>query len=61
MPDIHGYGKGDQIVRLMIEVPKKLTAEQERLLRELAAMEKTSVTPQKRSLLGKIRDFFAEE
>ena len=61
MPDVHGYGKGDQLVRVVVEVPKKLSAEQDELLRKLAALEKTGVTPQKRSLLGKIKDFFSEE
>jgi molecular chaperone DnaJ len=61
MPDVHGYGKGDQLVRVVVEVPKKLSAEQEGLLRQLAALEKTGVTAQKRSLFGKIRDFFNEE
>jgi molecular chaperone DnaJ len=61
MPDVHGYGKGDQMVRAVIEVPKKLSGEQEELLRKLAELEKTGVTPQRRSLLGKIRDFFSEE
>ncbi|MGD0091780.1 MAG: molecular chaperone DnaJ [Planctomycetota bacterium] len=61
MPDVHGYSKGDQLVRVVIGVPKQLSPEQEELLRKLAALEKTGVTPQKRPLLGKIRDFFSEE
>lgn len=61
MPDVHGYGKGDQLVRVVVEVPKRLSGEQEELLRKLAALEKTSVTPHKRSLFGKIRDLFGEE
>ncbi|HEY3319407.1 MAG TPA: molecular chaperone DnaJ [Planctomycetota bacterium] len=61
MPDVHGYQKGDQYVRVVVEVPKKLSAEQEELLRKLAALEKTGITPQKRSLLNKIRDFFGED
>lgn len=61
MPDVHGYGKGDQLVRVVVEVPKKLSGEQEELLRSLANLEKTSVTPHKRSILAKIRDFFQEE
>src|SRR6185295_1132604 len=58
MPDVHGYGKGDQLVRVVVEVPKKLSGEQEELLRKLASLEKTSVTPQKRSIFNKIRDLF---
>ena len=61
MPDVHGYGKGDQLVRVVVEVPKKLSGEQEELLRKLASLEKTGVTPQRRSLLGKIRDLFSDE
>ena len=61
MPDVHGYGKGDQVVQVLVEVPKKLSEEQEELLRKLAELEKTGVTPQKRSILGKIRNFFSEE
>jgi molecular chaperone DnaJ len=61
MPDVRGYGKGDQLVRVVVEVPKKLSAEQEELLRKLAGLEKSSVTPHKRSIFSKIRDFFVEE
>jgi molecular chaperone DnaJ len=61
MPDVHGYSKGDQLVRVVVEVPKKLNSEQEELLRKLAALEKTSITAQKRSIFGKIKDLFSEE
>jgi molecular chaperone DnaJ len=61
MPDVRGYGKGDQLVRVVVEVPKKLSAEQEELLRKLALLDKASVTPHKRSIFSKIRDFFSEE
>jgi molecular chaperone DnaJ len=37
MPDLHGYSRGDQLVRVMIEVPTNLTAEQRRILEEYAA------------------------
>jgi molecular chaperone DnaJ len=49
------------LVRVVVEVPKKLSGEQEELLRKLAALDKTTVTPHKRSFLSKIRDFFYEE
>ena len=61
MPDVRGYGKGDQLVRVVVEVPKKLSTEQEELLRNLAKLEKTTVTPHKRSFFSKIRDFFVED
>ena len=49
---------GDLLVQVFIEVPKKLSSEQERLLRELADIEHESVLPHRRSFLDKIRNFF---
>jgi len=37
IPDLHGYGRGDQHVRLVIVTPKKLTEDQKELLRKYAA------------------------
>jgi molecular chaperone DnaJ len=36
MPRFRGYGKGDLLVRVAIEVPEKLTSRQRELLEELA-------------------------
>ncbi len=36
MPDVHGGQRGDQYVKVMIEVPTRLTTEQRRLLEEYA-------------------------
>ncbi len=36
MPDLHGYDRGDQLVRIMIEVPTSLTNEQRSILEEYA-------------------------
>ena len=36
MPDLHGGSPGDQYVRVMLEVPTRLTTEQKRLLEEYA-------------------------
>ncbi len=49
---------GDLLVQVFIEVPKKLSSEQERLLRELADIEHESVLPHRRSFLDKLRNFF---
>lgn len=39
IPHMHGYGQGDQHVRVIVKTPAKLTSDQKRLLEEL---EKTS-------------------
>lgn len=61
MPDPHGGAKGDLLVQVFIEVPKQLDAEQEQLLRQLAEREHAEVTPQRRSFLDKLRDYFAPQ
>lgn len=49
---------GDMLVQVFIEVPKKVSPEQERLLRELAAVEHESVLPHRTTFLEKLRNFF---
>ncbi|MCU0958872.1 MAG: molecular chaperone DnaJ [Pirellulaceae bacterium] len=59
MPDPHGGARGDLLVQTFIEVPKKLHPAQESLLRQLAELERAEVTPQRRSFLDKLRDYFS--
>ena len=51
-------GRGDLIVQVFIEVPKKLTAEHERILRELAEVENANVSPARKNFFSKLRDYF---
>ena len=37
VPHVVGHGRGDHYIRFSVEIPKKLTAKQEKLLREVAA------------------------
>ncbi|HEU5118220.1 MAG TPA: molecular chaperone DnaJ [Isosphaeraceae bacterium] len=61
MPDINGRGRGDELVEVVIETPRKLTARQEELLRELADLEHEEVSPRRKSFFEKLRDYFTEE
>jgi molecular chaperone DnaJ len=61
MPETRGGRKGDLLVQTYIEVPKKLTARQSELLRELAELEHVDVTPQRKSFLDKLKEYFAPE
>ncbi|MGB0598646.1 MAG: molecular chaperone DnaJ [Rubripirellula sp.] len=56
--DHRGGAAGDLLVQVFIEVPKKLTDEQERLLRELADLDHESVLPHRTTFLEKLRNFF---
>ena len=52
---------GDLHVQTYIEVPKKLTARQEKLLRELAELEQTEVSPHRKSFLERLREYFTPD
>jgi molecular chaperone DnaJ len=61
LADPHGGRVGDLLVQTYIETPKKLTRRQEELLRELAELERTNVSPHRKTFMEKIRDYFAPE
>ncbi len=61
MPSLRGRGKGDLFVRVSIEVPKKLAAGQEELLRQMAEMEQKNVSPRRKSFLDRLKDLFAPD
>ncbi len=61
MPDPRHRGRGDLMVQLVIEVPKKLTQRHEEVLRELAEIENTHVTPKRKSFIEKIKEYFHPE
>ena len=58
LPDMRSGRKGDQIVQLLIEVPRKLSKKQQELLRALAAEEELDVLPARKSFLDKLKDQF---
>lgn len=40
VPDLHGRGKGNHLVKIIVSIPKKLSREQKRLIEELGRIEK---------------------
>ncbi len=59
MPSVYGRSKGDMLVRIAVETPRKLTSRQKELLTELAETEGNgSSTPEHKSFLDKVRDLF---
>jgi molecular chaperone DnaJ len=61
MPDPHSRRKGDLLIQIHMEVPKKLNQRQEELLRELSELEKKNVSAHQKSFLEKIKDYFAAD
>jgi len=59
--NLRGAGKGDQYVRVKIEVPKKLTDKQKSLLHEFASeMGETIDKEDKKGFFGKMKDAFKD-
>ncbi|MCC9599843.1 molecular chaperone DnaJ [Stieleria sp. JC731] len=56
--DPRGGRAGDLLVQVFIEVPKKLSGEQEELLRKLAELDHESVLPHRKTFLEKVADLF---
>ncbi len=57
-PDLRGYGHGDQLVRIIVEVPRKLTARQRELLEEFARDTRKEVNPLSKGFLDKVKEMF---
>lgn len=60
MPDPRLAGVGDLLVQVTIDVPKKVTHEEEALLRQLAELEHKNVAPVRKSFFDKVREFFIQ-
>ncbi len=55
LPDVRTHRQGDELVQVLIEVPKKLTEKQKVLLREFAGTEDGNSLPQRKSFLDKLK------
>ncbi len=58
-PDLHGYGSGDELVRIVVETPRRLSARQKELLEEFARISGEETThPQSKGFVDKIKEMF---
>lgn len=60
-PNIHGYGQGDQLVRIIIEVPKKLSQDQQNLLTQFDEFERKTPGPQRKEYARKLRKYYKKK
>jgi molecular chaperone DnaJ len=58
MPSLRGGGHGDQLVRVHVEVPTSLTAEQRKKLEEFALLSGDADEPMAKSFFEKAKKFF---
>ena len=57
---LHSKFRGDQLVKVMVEVPRALSEKQKEALREYAKITGNEVNEQSRNFLDKLRDFFTD-
>ncbi len=58
--DLRTGRKGDELVRIAVEIPRRLTSEQERLLRAFAETEDRQVMPESRGFFDKLKQHFGK-
>jgi molecular chaperone DnaJ len=58
IPFLHGGGRGDQHVRVLVETPQNLSAKQRELLEQFAEAAGESVNPQATSFFRKVKEIF---
>ncbi len=61
LPHPQGGVRGDLLVQTFIETPKKISVEQEQLLRQLAELEQVEVLPARKNFLSRITEYFAAQ
>ena len=58
IPSLRGGGRGDQLVRIKVVVPTKLSDKQKDALRKFADISKDNINPEEKSFMDKVKDFF---
>ncbi|HWP23850.1 MAG TPA: DnaJ C-terminal domain-containing protein, partial [Candidatus Binatia bacterium] len=56
--DPQGYHQGDQLVRVVVETPTRLTPKQRELLKEFAALSGEEVNPLSKGFFDKMKELF---
>jgi molecular chaperone DnaJ len=57
LPNLRSGRRGDEIVQVLLEVPRKLSREQQELLRRFAATEDRSVLPESKGFFERVREY----
>jgi molecular chaperone DnaJ len=58
VPAVNTHGKGDLYVEVKVHTPAKLTKQQRELLHQLDATSRIENKPERRGILGKVKDIF---
>ncbi len=56
IPRLHGYGKGDELIRVLVWIPTRLTSEEKKLLKELAFKENIKPREEDKGFFDKLKE-----
>ena len=59
IPFIHGYGRGDQLVKVIVEIPRNITSEQSEYLKKFESLSSPKNYQKKKSFLDRIKKLFS--
>jgi molecular chaperone DnaJ len=59
-PNVHGQGKGDLLIKIVIETPIDLNEKQKELLKEFADLEKEHNSPRRKTFFDKLKVLFTK-
>jgi molecular chaperone DnaJ len=60
-PNVHGYGQGDQLVKIAVEVPKKLSRDQQNLVKKFAEAKGRHLNPRKDEYARKLKKHYGKK
>jgi molecular chaperone DnaJ len=60
-PNVHGYGQGDQLVRVNVEVPRKLSREHQKVIKKLAELEAGSKGTQRQEYEKRLNEYYKKK
>ncbi|MEW6197188.1 MAG: molecular chaperone DnaJ [Planctomycetota bacterium] len=61
LPNLRTGRRGNQVVQVVVEIPRKLSREQEELLRRFAATEDKSVLPESKGFFERVKEYLTRE
>ena len=61
LPDLRTKRSGDELVQVLVEIPKKLNKRQSELLREFAETEDKTVLPDSKGFFESLADYFSSD
>lgn len=59
-PNVHGRGRGDYLVRVIVETPTSLTKQQRELLQQFADLEDVNNLPKTKGFMEKLKEIFSK-